>query len=479
MTDRSHPDRPHHVGHGADPGTTRRDPGDPGDDGRIDDLARRAGAEVRRPAPAGFVDGVRSARRRQQTVRAGAGVVGVAALLAVGAVIVRGTTDDATIAPATVPDSVPDTQADAEPDTDPPGETTPGTDPITTVPEESGAGSSTFVPAGTDVDGVPDAIYVPADVALAEENVLDPVALELLETRPIIRTRSGEVLISTSASGRVTYVYPFESQDDQDACHQMPSADWVTGADTTGLPEWVLDITLSADGRVGAAVAVSCPSDAEPSIDGTTGPYAVTVFRFDADDPTAPAVPVLVVDGGAEFFFRASLTDDGSFVMLETYPLPLAEGNLVITRMADTGTGELVTELRDGRASGLPHADCGFGFVAIRLVGNSGLGYVAICPDEGLVVVVRDLVTGETVEAVNAEYVGRTDETMPNAMFEIDRATYTTPGGAWYLLCVEREVDGVIGPSGSRPCWIGRGAEPMREIPSTMGTLASFEPLIG
>jgi len=469
MTDRSHPDRPDHVGHGADPGTTRPDPGA---DGRIDDLARRAGAEVRRPAPAGFVEGVRRARRRQQTVRAGAGVVGVAALLAIGAVIVRGTSDDATIAPATVPDSVLDTQADAEPDAT-------STDPTTTVPKQPAVGSSTFVPAGTNADGIPDAIHVPVDPALTEEHVLDPVTLDLVETRPITRVRSGEALISTSESGAITYAWPFESQDDRDACDQMPSADWVNGAEPTGLPERVLGITLSADGRVGAVVAVSCPFDAEPSIDGTTGPYDVTVFWFDADDPTASAVPVLVIDGGAEDFFRASLTDDGSFVMLETYPLPLAEGNSVITRIADTGTGELVAELRDDRASGLPHADCGFGFVAIRVVGNSGLGYVAICPDEGLVVVVRDLVTGETVEAVNAEYVGRTYETMPNASFEIDRATYTTPRGAWYLLCAEREIDGVIGPSDSRPCWIGRGGEPMREVPSTVGTLASFEPLIG
>ncbi len=472
MTDRSHPDCPDHVGHGADPGTARPDPGD----GRqIDDLARRAGAEVRRPAPAGFLEGVRRARRRQQTVRAGAGVVGVAALLAIGAVVARDTTDDGTIAPATVPDSVVDTQADVEPD-----ETSPDTDPTTTVPDESGDGSSTFVPAGTDTDGIPDAIHVPADPALAEENVLDPVTLDLVETRPIIRTRSGEALISASQSGTVTYAYPFESQDDQDACRQMPSADWTTGAEPTGLPERVLDITLSADGRVGAVVAVSCPSDAQPSVDGTTGPYDVTVFRFDADDPTASAAPVLVVDGGAETFFRSALTDDGSFVMLETFPLPLAEGNSVITRVADTGTGDLVAELRDDRTSSpLPHATCSFGFVAIRLVGSSGLGYVAICPDEGLVVVVRDLVTGETVEAVNDEYIGRSYETMPNATFEIDRATYTGPGGAWYLLCAEREVDGVIDPSNSRSCWIGRGDDPMREVPTTVGTLASFEPLIG
>ncbi len=471
MTDRSHPDHDGHDRHSADPGTARPNPGD---DGRIDDLARRAGAEVRRPAPAGFVQGVRRARRRQQTVRAGAGVVSVAALLAIGAVVARSTTDDGTIAPITVPDSVLDTQPDVEPD-----ETSPDTDHTTTVPEESGDGSSTFVPAGSDPDGIPDAIHVPADVALAEENVLDPVTLELVETRQVTRTRSGEALISASASGVVTYGYPFDSQEDLDACGQTPSVDWVTGAEPTGLPERVLDISLSADGRVGAVVAVSCPPDAEPSVDGTTGPYDVTVFRFDADDPTASAIPVVVVDGGAEYFFRSSLTDDGSFVLLETFPLPLAEGNSVLTRVADTGTGDLVAELRDDRASGLPHADCSFGFVAVRLVGNAGLGYVAICPEEGLVVVVRDLVTGETVEAVNAEYVGRSYETMPNASFEIDRATYTTPGGAWYLLCAERELDGVIDPSNSRSCWIGRGGDPMREVPTTVGTLASFEPLIG
>lgn len=55
------------------------------DDASIDALARRAGAEVRQPAPAGIITAVRRARRRQQVTRGVIGVTGT--LVAVAALV--------------------------------------------------------------------------------------------------------------------------------------------------------------------------------------------------------------------------------------------------------------------------------------------------------------------------------------------------------------------------------------------------------
>ena len=125
------------------------------DDARIDALARSAGAELRRPAPADGIARVQRAKRTRQLTQVGAG--GFAAVLLVGAGVVafRGGDTDRRVVPATVslPDStVPDSTV---PDSTVPDSTVPDTvAPSSTVP-------ATTVPATTppNVAGAPSVIY--------------------------------------------------------------------------------------------------------------------------------------------------------------------------------------------------------------------------------------------------------------------------------------------------------------------------------
>lgn len=127
--------------------------------GAIDDdfesLARGAGAELRRPAPAGGADAIRAVRRRQQRTRTLVAATGVAATLAIalaaGAVL-RGDDQPAVVvqptAPSTptMPSSVPTpTSTPSEPEpTPPPTVATPVTAPPSTTAEP--------LPLGAEVD---------------------------------------------------------------------------------------------------------------------------------------------------------------------------------------------------------------------------------------------------------------------------------------------------------------------------------------
>ena len=148
-------------------------PHHPLDDAGVDALARQAGAELRVPAPDGFADGVRRTRRRQQTVRAGLGGAGLAAIIAIGVVTLTGGEADHSVVPATDPTTVTTTN----PTTDP---TVPTTGPRA-IP---GIAGPTIPPIGTDADGIPDGIYVPADDGVTTQDVFDPITLERRDTIP-------------------------------------------------------------------------------------------------------------------------------------------------------------------------------------------------------------------------------------------------------------------------------------------------------
>jgi hypothetical protein len=97
----------------------------------------------------------------------------------------------------------------------------------------------------------------------------------------------------------------------------------------------------------------------------------------------------------------------------------------------------------------------------------------------GVATVIVDLAGGESIIVVNPAYAGRTYETMPTASMSVDRAAYTKPSSAWFLLCAARETpqpDGTtaIGAPGSYPCWLGHGEEAMREIPAASTSSATF-----
>ena len=448
----------------------------PGEHAAIDAIARRAGAEVRRPAPAAFAAGIRSARRRQQAVRAGLGAVGVAALVTVGAVTVAGQRDNNTLVPGTAPvPTVDEPATDVSTPTTPDPTTPENSSPVAPPPETT----ASTVPPEVGVD-VPEAIYAPADDATTQQDVFDPLTLERMDTRPSTGAAFPDPTAPVaSASGAITYGFPYDQQDDMDPCQQMPSAAWVVGADPSGLPERVEAIAVSADARSGAVVSVDCPTNGVLAADDEpAGPYDVTVAMFDADDPATSTRPILTIDGGAEGVLIVELNEDGSLLLLTTASRPFSEPTTILTRIIDPASGETIVVLGDNQSAELPHSECGID--SVQFVGTSGLAYMAICP-EGLAVVVRDLRTGETIDVVNPEYVDRTYETMPAASLVVDPATYTSPADAWYVLCAGRSTlqpDGSVAYDlpGTRPCWLGHGDEPMREIPTATNLDARFTP---
>ncbi len=450
----------------------------PGEHAAIDAIARRAGAEVRRPAPPAFTAGVRRARRRQQAVRAGLGAVGVAALVTVGVLAVAGGSDDDTLVPATAPAAtveVPSTDVTVPSTPEP---TTPEvSNPVAPPPDST----TSTAPPEADVDAVPEAIYAPADDAATQQDVFDPSTLERVDTRPSTGAAFQDPTAPVaSASGAITYGFPYDQQDDVDPCRQMPSAAWVVGAEPTGLPERVDVIAVAADARSGAVVSADCPTNGVPAADdGPAGAYDVTVAMFDADDPTIPSRPILTIDGGAEGVLIVEPNDDGSLLLLTTASRPFSEPSAILTRIIDTVSGEIIAVLGDERSAELPHSDCGID--SVQFVGTSSLAYMAVCPDEGLAVVIRDLRSGETIDVVNPEYRDRTYETLPAASLVVDPVTYAGPSNAWYVLCAGRSTlqpDGSVAYDlpGTRPCWLGHGDEPMREIPTATNLDARFTP---
>ncbi|MGD9700855.1 MAG: hypothetical protein AB7Q42_02775 [Acidimicrobiia bacterium] len=148
-----------------------------GSEDRVDELARRAGAALRRPAPAEGIGRVRSSRRRRLTARAVAGGSAVV-VMGVGLFVVldRGADDGRSVTDS-VPETVlPDTGSTSTSPTDttePPTTVPPTTVPPTTVPSDgSGWQSATerfpalsFIPCcGTNWEGEPSPA-VPADRA--------------------------------------------------------------------------------------------------------------------------------------------------------------------------------------------------------------------------------------------------------------------------------------------------------------------------
>ena len=112
----------------------------------------------------------------------------------------------------------------------------------------------------------------------------------------------------------------------RDECNQTPATAWVTGADASGLPDWVTQIVVSADGRVGTAITVDCASTNGTAPDGgRAGSYDVSVIVFDPDAPNT-LTSVFTVDGADEAPNSLALSDDGSYLLVTTTPRPFAEG---------------------------------------------------------------------------------------------------------------------------------------------------------
>lgn len=334
---------------------------------------------------------------------------------------------------------------------------------------------------GVDPDGVPDGIYVYADEAYTTQHVLDPNTLEILETRPAAIVSSEPRDSASSASGAVTYALEVYGDVERDACRQTHNR--VNGGRAAGLPEWMTDLAISADGRVGAVASAECTAGQTLDEYGRPSqPLDIEVSLFDADQPDLPARTVATVNGVDEQLGSISLSADGSLLMISTSPYLTGEGYPgVDIRIIDTATGNVIVDHGPDTAFDMPHGECSTFPAEPRFVGTSAVTYASLCPD-AIYVVIRDLVTGETIDVAATEYVGRTYETMVSAGLTVDEATYVSPKQSWFILCADREttVGGVtnFGGASSNSCWLGNGDQPLRPIPSPTALTPSFKPLV-
>jgi hypothetical protein len=342
-----------------------------------------------------------------------------------------------------------------------------------TAPDDSPA--TTVASGGTAADVVPAAIYSPAAAdpgtgMSAQLDVFDPLTLE--RTGVVDRTYLSEIPELTSASGAVTYVLRGATQTD--ACSQRRTTEWVHGAPADGLPEWASAIRLSADGRVGAIQTYDCPDGSRLG-----DPHDATIRVFDANDPSAPSTLIATIEASNEILSNVDLSDDGTLLLVSTTPVPVTEGPNQQYRFYDTATGAVVAAVGEGVVSDLPRAECTTGYISPRFVSSSAIAYGALCPD-GIAVVVADLRSGESSASLQPVYAGRTYETMVTAQLIVDRATYRSPADAWFILCAERwtelppDLNVPADQPDLRPCWIGHGDEPMRNIPTATVLGATF-----
>lgn len=405
-------------------------------DDDVDAWARRSGAELRRPAPAGLTGNLRAARRRQQTTRAA--MVGAAAVLVlVGGVFAITRLGDDSIGRATTVSTVP-TSSTIAPVTAP--LTVPLTVPVTTegsVPATTGptaqSTTTTSEPAATPTTpaSAPAGATGPTILGVrdgdAQVDVLDADTLEVTGTAAAPGPGSRDGGVSTggaqSASGAVTYHFP-EPDSPRDDCNQTAAELWVDGAVPSGLPATIRLMAMSDDHRTGAVVGGECGTDQWVSV-------------FDADRPDLPARQLIPIDTTEETVLDLQINADGSFVIVDLATNArlidegLSAGRVIVV---DVDSGRIVVTFDDGSTPALPYTDCGWGVDPPVPVGTTGIAYAAYnCPEDGYVVVVHDLVTGESASQSFPDYA-QTYETMLASGWHVDSASYTDPGSAWILV---------------------------------------------
>ncbi|MEZ5220848.1 MAG: hypothetical protein R2743_05085 [Ilumatobacteraceae bacterium] len=478
-------------------------------DERIDALARAAGAELRRPAPADGVARVRRQQRRRQAVIAGAAGTGVLAVV-IGALVFTGGDDRSTVVPATEPTTGVSVPATTTPDETTPDETTPGeTTPDETTPDESPNTtpvatdtpdtSATDTPP-TDVPpnaaGDPDVVYVSDTFAsfgsevstvdlrtgaVTSTSVIDEAAGEasrdaqdaLMGRAVLPPTREVGHSSGLNAAGQddvgyttieydvggITYsldrlppevtsidLFSAETLGRFDRCGQSELR--VAGA-PSALPERATALSISVDGRWMVVVGTDCPQPGTLA-DGRQLASDRSATLFDATQPDLPGRVLvdLALDGAGTTTFSA----DGRFVAVE------AGDGLRFFATASAGELELVP---DGCvASGTKWSR----FIG-PWIGESSVALQLRCGDVGHVLV-ADLDSGDSIDVE----VGTVSDF--GFVADVDFAHYDRPGNVWYTTCL-LTPDTDRGTTGS--CSVAQGNGEPVELPGALE--ASFLPL--
>lgn len=469
--------------------TDHTDHTDRQDDDRIDALARAAGADLRRPAPADGLARAERAKRNRQLTRAGAGGLAAVMLVAVGAIALRGGDTDRRVVPATV--STPEvslpvssTPTNTVPVTSP--STSPSTTPPTTAPPV------TTPPTDRPPVEVPDAVHTAAQFLAFEgtEDLRDPLTGDITESRPVdvtaaqnaqdaLRTRTQ--LVGTPVNGTlvdavtreytlgaITYTFSVIGSEIQqpepgtaqayDRCGQI--AVDVSGPAATALPARVARIAISADTRWLAVLTTACPDDGTLADGAATTPYTWSVVVFDAADPSTPGRTVLE---GVPSITETPLTfsPDGRYLAVEWYDVAAAaefRPGSAGWRYVELATGDEV----DGGAGDCAALGTQWARFVGPWIGGSSIAVQLSCPSQGASLLVRDLATSEEIR-VEPPATGE----QGSMVADVDAATYISPSTAWWTVC-----EGL-----SSACSIGQGAGDRQRVELTGVAQASFLPL--
>lgn len=475
--------------------TPRSDPHDHdrAADERIDALARAAGSELRRPAPADGIARVQRTSRQRQATRIGAAGVAAVAILAVGAIVIGGRDGDETLVPATVTtvetdDTVDSTVPESTVPTEAVPATTPGSTPATESPTPNS--SSTMPPNAA---GDPEVMYASQEFAAmfgSEVSTVDPRTGEVLSTfvvddAAVEDSRAAQdALIGTTSLrresvdgppsisyqmriGEVVYRHatlPSEiptigDQDPTDLpfydrCQQAEVI--VEGAVATAVPERARSITASPDGRWLAVVAGVCPApgtlaDQVTSPAGGVDGFTVSVQVFDATRPDLPGRTLIDGIVPADLTLL-SFSADGRFLAVESFRAPSL-------RVFDLDAGTELNPPASGDDECTVQGTRWSRFVG-PWVGGTSLALLATCPEETRLVlhdVARGVIETRVIPGGPAEAF--------QFSADVDRAHFDLPETAWFTVC----------RADTTTCWIGQGAGPLVELPGVAQT--SFLPL--
>ena len=481
-TDHTNPNDPLDSSTGAPPAATDAD-------ARIDALARAAGSQLRRPAPADGIGRARRTTQRRQATRAALTGTAVLAVVAIGVITLTGRDDRSSVVPATIDSTdstdatettnTPDTVEDTSPGTTAPTATVPDTVASTSVP-------TTSVPT-IDVD--PDAIWAstePFPTFGSQVTTIDPTTGAVTGTLVIddalteaSRAAQDELVPRVEASatypddglgiglfryelaaGDIVYgnaLLPTEipSLDLQDPaalpffdrCEQAELT--VTGADGAALPDRARSISMSADRSRLLVVSSDCP-DAGTLADGVrSSDFELTFQVFDAARPDLPGRTLATGVTPSEFL-DAFFSPDARFLAVQIF------GEY---RYFDVEAGtEIDRDVVLGAAGCTSRGTMWSRFIG-PWVGDSTLAVVLDCGDRSELLVL-DLAPGGSELRMQFPFQAEAFELNADV-----RRDVVDPLDARFTMC-----NAAVGT-----CWIGNGDRALVEVPGS--AVLSFLPL--
>jgi hypothetical protein len=448
---------------------------------RVDELARSAGTELRRPAPEQGFAGVQRARRNRQITRAAIGGTTVLAIVVGGFVALTNRDDRAQIGPV---DSIVNTEPDTttnpvipEPEvTTRPRDTT---EPVTTSESNTSVPRATLPPLSVSTSAPPSVGDAPSVVYTSAEpfppidggtlTLVNPADGAVIGTEPIDVEKSRlawEAFYGEDRSivdlGDVTYDFTTPREEagqldpdlfpEVDLC--MQNRVTVSSPSGSAMPERARLMRVSPDDRFVVTVSATCPEVGTLDADTfpTQVPYDLTVRVFDARQPEL-AGRVLAEIPSTDSPSNLTASSNGRFMAIETY------GGNFPYRIFDL---ESATEVDLGLDVG---ADC------IALPSTYGR-FIGPWIGTSSVALIVDCLTAATLNVLDlTDPDNRLTVPYPEptkggfAVVAVDYDTYVSPQDAWFTMCDPTVLK----------CFIGHGTDALIELSDV--AQASFVPL--